>query len=121
LEIYGRLFFFEKVSGFFSGIFGIGGAPRSLFLSAYNLRKAVFITSAGAASVLVDSSRLPVYFLSGIKVPGELLYGLLVFIPASFLGVEIAKLFVNKLTQKHFRLIIVVFLALAGIKLLFFP
>ncbi|HET8574888.1 MAG TPA: sulfite exporter TauE/SafE family protein [Candidatus Paceibacterota bacterium] len=108
------------LSGFFSGIFGIGGVLRSMFLSAYNLPKSVFIATAGAVSVLVDSSRLPVYFLNGNTVPEELFFGLLLFIFASFLGVEAAKFFVHKIPEKRFRAVILCFLFFAGIKLLFF-
>jgi len=46
------------LSGFFAGMFGIGGAIRSAFLSAFDLPKAVFISTAGAISLLVDSTRI---------------------------------------------------------------
>jgi hypothetical protein len=42
------------LSGFFAGMFGIGGAIRSMFLSAFDLPKAVYIATAGAIGIMVD-------------------------------------------------------------------
>lgn len=107
-------------SGFFAGIFGIGGVIRSVFLSAYNLPKASFIATIGLITLLVDASRVSVYILDGVSVPTTLLWGLFVFVGASFFGVEFAKLFIKKISQEHFRSIVLLFLFLASIKLLFF-
>lgn len=44
------------LSGFFAGLFGIGGAVRSVFLSAFNLPKAVYIATAGAIALVIDTT-----------------------------------------------------------------
>jgi uncharacterized membrane protein YfcA len=109
------------LSGFLAGVFGIGGAVRGLFLTAFNLPKAVYITTAGAIAIFIDTTRLATYFAEGARLPTLLLYGLPVFIAASFLGAAIAKRIVDKIPQQYFRKIVAVFLLLMGIKLLLLP
>ena len=110
-----------SLSGFFAGVFGIGGAVRGLFLTAFDLPKAVYIATAGSIALFIDATRLTTYFTKGARLPDILLYGLPLFIPASFLGAAIAKRIVDRTPQKHFRKIIAVFLLLMGIKLLLLP
>jgi uncharacterized membrane protein YfcA len=107
-------------SGFLAGIFGMGGAIRSLFLSAFDLPKAIYIATAGAIALFIDTTRLTTYFLKGARLEPLILWGMLIFVPASFLGARVAKLFVDKIPQKYFRGVITVFLFLVGIKLLFY-
>ena len=109
------------LSGFFAGMFGIGGAIRSMFLSAFDLPKAVYIATAGAIGLLVDSTRIITYFTGGATLPRELWYGLILFIPVSFLGAQIAKKVVDRIPQNKFRIVIAVFLLAIGIKLIFWP
>ncbi|MBI2552153.1 sulfite exporter TauE/SafE family protein [Candidatus Uhrbacteria bacterium] len=109
------------LSGFFAGMFGIGGAIRSMFLTAFDLPKAVYIATAGAIGLLVDSTRIITYFTGGATLPKELWYGLLLFIPISFLGAQLAKRIVDKIPQNQFRLVIAVFLFVTGLKLLVWP
>jgi uncharacterized membrane protein YfcA len=49
------------LSGFFAGMFGIGGAIRSMFLSAFDLPKEVYIATAGAIGLMVDATRIVTY------------------------------------------------------------
>lgn len=105
------------LSGFFAGMFGIGGAIRSVFLSAFDLPKAVFIATAGAIGIMVDSTRILAYFIGGTTLPRELWYGLLLFIPISFIGAQMAKRIVDRIPQTQFRIIVAVSLLLVGFKL----
>lgn len=109
------------LSGFFAGMFGIGGAIRSMFLSAFDLPKAVYIATAGAIGLLVDSTRIITYFAGGTTLPRELWYGLILFIPVSFLGAQVAKKVVDRIPQNKFRIVIAVFLLAIGSKLIFWP
>ncbi len=109
------------LSGFFAGIFGMGGAIRSVFLTAFDLPKAVYIATAGAIAFTIDSARLTTYIASGVRLDDVLLWGILLFIPASFLGAYLAKLIVDKIPQEQFRLVVAAFLFLVGTKLLLFP
>lgn len=109
------------LSGFLAGIFGMGGAVRGMFLTAFDLPKAVYLATAGAIALIVDTTRLATYVAVGARLPSLLLWGLLVFVPASFLGARIAQLVVDKIPQAHFRKVVAAFLFLVGVKLLLFP
>ncbi|OGK27713.1 hypothetical protein A3C28_02375 [Candidatus Roizmanbacteria bacterium RIFCSPHIGHO2_02_FULL_39_9] len=107
------------LSGFFSGVFGVGGALRSTFLSAYNLPKSVFLFTSGVIGLLIDSSRVTQYFISGIRIEGYLLLTLVVCVPISLLGAYLAKKLIDKIPQRSFRLFIAVALFLVGLRYLF--
>jgi len=109
------------LSGFFAGLFGMGGAIRGLFLTSFDLPKAVYIATAGAIALTIDTTRLTTYIINDARLPVLLLRGLLIFVPASFLGAKMAKSVVDKIPQEYFRKVIAAFLLLMGIKLLLFP
>src|SRR3990172_5831608 len=109
-------------SGFLGGLTGVGGgALRAIVLTAFNVPKSTYIFTSGVLGALIDASRISIYLISGTKIPQLLFFGLFLFIPASFLGAEIAKKLVGKIPQKTFRNLIALFLFLLGVKLLFFP
>jgi len=109
-----------SLSGFFAGVFGVGGAIRGLFLSAFDLPKAVYIFTSGAIALVIDSTRLLTYYSGGVSLEKGLLIGLLVFIPTSFVGAGIAKRTIDKIPQNKFRIVVASFLFLVGVKLLLF-
>jgi len=109
------------LSGFFAGIFGVGGAIRTLFLSAFDLPKAVFVATTGAIAFLIDFTRITTYLMNGVRLNEWYLWGLLAFIPASFIGTALAKKVVDKIPQKWFRLVVAAFLFVMGIKFLIYP
>jgi uncharacterized membrane protein YfcA len=109
------------LSGFFAGIFGVGGAIRTLFLSAFNLQKAVFVATTGAIAFLIDSSRIATYLINGVRLEDAYLWGFMAFIPASFAGTALAKKVVDIIPQRWFRMVVALFLFVMGIKFLFFP
>lgn len=91
------------ISGFLAGLVGIGGATRSAFLAPFNLTKEVYIFTAGAIGFLVDSTRITTYLAQGQTLSTQLLLGMIIFIPMSFLGGFIAKQFANKIPENRFR------------------
>lgn len=107
-------------SGFFAGLFGVGGSMRATFLSAFNFKKGVYIVTSGAIAFLIDSTRLATYFYEGIDLPSHLFKALLIFIPISFIGANLAKHYINKIPQEKFRKVIGVFLFFVGIRFIFF-
>jgi len=109
------------LSGFFAGLFGMGGAIRGVFLTSFDLPKAVYIATAGAIALTIDTTRLTTYIINDARLPRLLFLGLIAFIPASFLGARIARSVVDKIPQKHFRKVVAAFLLLMGLKLLLFP
>ena len=109
------------LSGFFAGIFGVGGAIRTLFLSAFDLPKAIFVATTGAIAFLIDFTRITTYLLNGVRLDDLFLWGFLAFIPASFAGTALAKKVLGKIPQKWFRLVVAAFLFVMGIKFLIYP
>lgn len=110
-----------SLSGFFAGIFGVGGAVRGVFLSAFNLKKAVYISTAGVIALFIDSARIATYLFNEVRLEQMFLWGFLLFIPASFMGAGLAKKIVDRIPQNKFRAVIAIFLLLVGLKFLFFP
>jgi len=109
-------------SGFLGGVTGVGGgALRAAILTAFNIPKSTYIFTSGILGALMDAGRISAYIFSGVKIQSSHLWGFLLFIPASFLGAEIAKKMVYKISQKTFKKIIGIFLLLLGLKLLVFP
>jgi uncharacterized membrane protein YfcA len=109
------------LTGFFAGIFGIGGEINAVSLSAFNLDKAVYIATAGAISLMIDSTRIVTYIEGGIRLNPDILSGFLVFIPASLIGALVGRKGIKKIPQKKFRNFVAVFIFLFGIKLVIYP
>jgi hypothetical protein len=109
------------LSGFFAGIFGMGGAIRALFLSAFDLPKAVYLATAGAIAIAIDTPRLATYIGQGTRLNSLLFWGMILFVPASFLGARFGKGLLERIPQEHFRKIVAAFLFIVGLRLLIRP
>lgn len=109
------------LTGFFAGIFGIGGEINAVALSAFNLEKSVYIATAGAISFMIDSTRITNYIESGIRLGPAILSGFLVFIPMSLIGAMFGRKGIEKIPQEVFRNFVAIFIFLFGIKLALFP
>lgn len=107
------------LSGFLAGIFGIRGAVHVFFLSVFDLEKASLIGTTGIISLMLDSVRWITYWARGLQVDSYLYWALIFFVPASFLGALIGQFILDRIPQKHFRTIVLVFLLFLGIRLLF--
>ncbi|MBI3963418.1 MAG: sulfite exporter TauE/SafE family protein [Candidatus Kerfeldbacteria bacterium] len=108
-------------SGFLSGIFGVGGAVRSVFLSVFDLPKAVYLATGAAIALVVDTSRLIPYWLGGIRLDGPMTWALLAFIPISLVGARLGKALVDRIPQGRFRMVIAVALIVVGLRFLLLP
>lgn len=109
-----------SLSGLFAGIFGVGGAVRSTFLSSYNLKKYVYIFTSGAIAFLIDSSRLIGYVQSGTNISEFGVRLLAVSVLISFLGAFVAKKAVDVVSQDKFRLAVIAALFIVSIRYLLF-
>lgn len=105
------------ISGFMAGVVGTGGAIRGLTLSAFALEKDIFIATSAAIDLGIDASRTVVYFLNGyihteslIYIPFLLVIGLV----GSYLG----KLILDRISNRVFRLVVLVSLVGMGIVML---
>ena len=103
-----------------AGVFGIGGEIRAAFLSAFDLKKTVYIFTNGAIGFAVNATRVSTYIYEGTRLPEPLLWGLFIFIPAAFVGVQLGKWAVDLMPQKYFRPAVALFLLAVGIRLAFF-
>ncbi|MBI3074978.1 MAG: sulfite exporter TauE/SafE family protein [Parcubacteria group bacterium] len=108
------------LSGFFAGVFGMGGALRAAFLSIFNLPKAVYIATLGAIGLAVDVTRIATYLAGGAVLPPRLWFGLLLFIPATFVGARLAKRALGAIPERRFRTLVALFLLAAGLILAVF-
>lgn len=106
------------LSGLFAGFFGVGGAVRGAFLTAFDLPKAVYVFTSGLIALFIDVTRITRYVWGGTRLESSLLITLLFCIPVSFAGAYIAKKFLDRLPQTFFRNFIGIVLALVGLKLL---
>lgn len=106
------------LSGFFAGFFGVGGAVRGAFLTAFNLPKEVYIFTSGLIALFIDITRVSSYVWGGAQLPDGLVLALIISVPVSFAGAYIAKKFLDRLPQKYFRIFVGIFLALVAAKLL---
>jgi uncharacterized membrane protein YfcA len=109
------------LSGLFAGFFGVGGAVRGAFLTAFNLPKKVYVFTSGLIAFFIDITRVSSYLAGGTLLDASLLYTLFACIPLSFAGALTAKKFLDRLPQKTFRIFIGVFLGLVGLKLVVWP
>src|SRR3989338_3664126 len=53
------------LSGFLAGLIGTGGALRGAFLTAFNLKKKVYIATIAVIALTADITRIPIYLGAG--------------------------------------------------------
>jgi uncharacterized membrane protein YfcA len=92
-----------------------------MFLTAFNLPKAVYISTAGAIGIFIDTTRLAKYLADGSRLESFSLWTMPLFIIASLVGAYIGKRIVYVIPQKHFRTVVSFFLLLVALKLLLWP
>ena len=108
------------LSGITAGLFGVGGAVRSAFLTMYNQPKEVYIFVSGAIAFAIDATRIGTYFFGGTVFDQFSWLTIVLSIPASFLGAYLAKRIVDKIEQKYFRVVIGIFLAAVALRFIIF-
>ncbi|HET7099346.1 MAG TPA: sulfite exporter TauE/SafE family protein [Patescibacteria group bacterium] len=115
-------FFGGAFSGLLGGLTGVGGgAVRAVILTAFNLQKDIYVFTTGMIGATVDASRIAGYFVGGTRITHVLLIGLPFFVLASFVGVRIGKILVDKIPQEKFRFVVAFFLFVIGVKFALFP
>jgi len=110
-----------SLSGLFAGFFGVGGAVRGAFLTAFDLPKHVYVFTSGMIALFIDVTRITRYLSGGVRLEEKLVTALLISIPVSFAGAWLARRTLDRIPQKHFRIFLACFLALVGIKMIFWP
>ena len=106
------------LSGFLAGLIGTGGALRGAFLTAFGLPKEKYIATAAAIALAVDITRIPVYFAAGFLSSQYYWYIpllLVIALAGSFAGKQIVK----RVPQKNFKKIVLIAIAVVGLKFIF--
>lgn len=106
-----------SLSGFLAGLIGTGGALRGAFLTAFSLKKEVYIATAAAIALAVDITRIPVYLAGGFLLP-EFYWSIPLLLVLAIAGSYTGKRIVGRLPQATFRKVVLAAIALAGVKLL---
>jgi len=107
--------------GFSSGISGIGGEIRSMFLLAYKLPKSVYIATTGAISLIIDTTRIITYVWGGARLETVLIYSAPFLVAATLGGAYVGKNIVDKVPKERFRQIVGIFLFLIAVKMIVWP
>jgi uncharacterized membrane protein YfcA len=106
------------ISGFFAGLIGTGGALRGAFLMGFGLKKEIYIATAATIALMVDFTRLPVYFSQGF-IPSNMYFFIPILFLTAILGSYTGKRFLNRIPQIKFRKIVISALILVSIKFIY--
>lgn len=106
------------LSGLLAGLIGMGGAIRSTFLIAFNLPKEVYVGSSALIALMIDLTRVPTYWLTGVVADNSYYILLPWLILSAFLGTKTGKLLLGIVDQQTFRNIVLIMLLAVGVKLL---
>lgn len=106
------------LSGFFGGFSGHQGALRALFLSKLKLEPLVFVATTAVISLLIDLTRISVYFSGSWINSYYPSYLLLCGVPAALAGTLVGKRYIQKINHKKMSAIVGVGLFLMGFALL---
>ncbi|MCK9151827.1 sulfite exporter TauE/SafE family protein [Methanobacterium alcaliphilum] len=106
------------LSGFLQGLMGIGGPLRGFFLISYNLDKYTYIATISAIAVVIDLSRIPIYFANNL-LDREFYYYIIPLIVVGVLASYVGKKMVNKIPQDAFKKVVLVAIIVASILLIY--
>jgi uncharacterized membrane protein YfcA len=101
-------------SGLIAGVAGTGGAIRGITLSAFQLRKEVFIATSAFIDLGVDSSRAIVYLSNGY-FEKEYLFLIPFLVAIGFLGTYLGKLILARTTETIFRYLVLIVIIITSI------
>jgi uncharacterized membrane protein YfcA len=107
------------LSGFLGGLVGNQGGIRSAALLSFNIDRKAFVATATAIGLVVDSVRMPIYFVTeGKQFIGNLIYIILAalgVIIGTWIGIKI----LDKIPKNIFRRIVAALIFLLGICMLY--
>ncbi len=106
------------LSGFLAGLIGTGGALRGAFLTAFGLKKEIYIATAAAIALSVDIIRIPIYFGSGFLEPRFYSYLPFLFVIA-IAGSYTGKKIVDRFPQTAFRRFVLGAIAIISLKFIY--
>lgn len=107
-----------SLSGFLQGLLGIGGPLRGAFLISYNLDKFKYVATLAAIAVIIDATRIPIYFLNNLLEP-QFYYFIPVLAVIGIVGSYTGKRIVQKIPQNIFKKFVLVGIGLASLLLIY--
>ena len=105
------------LSGFTAGLIGTGGVLRGAFMTLFWLKKEVYISTIASIALLVDFTRIPIYFKNGFLDATYFWYIPALFFIA-FLGSFIGKKIVAYVNSELLKKIILVGIMLMSVFLI---
>ena len=103
------------ISGFFGGLSGHQGAFRAAFLAKAGLTKEQFVGTSNAIAILIDISRLSIYFTGFYLLTNELKDPVIyVAIIAAFSGTIIGQKLMKKVTLTFIQRTVAILLITMG-------
>ncbi|MBI2028012.1 MAG: sulfite exporter TauE/SafE family protein [Candidatus Levybacteria bacterium] len=106
------------LSGFLAGLIGTGGALRGAFLTGFGLSKERYIATAATIALMVDITRIPVYFAQGF-LESEYYWFIPLLLVIAFLGSFTGKQIVKRVPQNKFKKIVLLAILLIGLKFIY--
>lgn len=107
-----------SLTGFITGLIGTGGAMRGAYLTAFGVQKEKYIATAAAIALMVDLTRIPVYFVQGF-LESKFFWYIPVLLIMAFIGSFIGRKIIDKIAQKMFKKIVLLAILLIGLKFFF--
>lgn len=107
-------------SGLMAGCFGIHGAIKGAFLSAFSINKATYLATVAALGIVMDSVRVGVYVHGGIASWTAMLPAMSLCIIASIGGIKLGQQLVNRIPEDNFRYLVALCLCIVGLRFLLF-
>ena len=104
------------ISGLTSGLIGVGGAIRSMFLISTFLKKEAYVATAAAIAIMVDVSRISMYLYQGALYESHTLW-IIPLVVVAFLGVFTGRRFLRRLNEATIRKAVLLALLFVGIKM----
>lgn len=92
-------------SGFTAGLIGTWWVLRGAFMTLFGLSKEKYIATIASIALLVDFTRIPIYFANGL-MDSELLWMIPVLFVLAFIGSWIGKQIINKIDERILRKVI---------------
>ena len=106
------------ISGLTSGLIGVGGAIRSIFLISTLLEKEAYIATAAAIAIMVDVCRVSVYIYKGALPQNHLLW-IIPLVVVAFGGAFTGRRLLYHLNEGTVRKAVLVALLIVGVKMFY--
>jgi uncharacterized membrane protein YfcA len=106
------------LSGLLGGLVGNQGGLRSAALLGFRMDRDTFVATVTAIGLIVDASRMPVYFVAYAQALRELVTPIAIATAGTIAGTIIGGLLLRRIPEPWFRRIVAVVLLILGVSLL---